>query len=106
MLTHEYFNHLIRTRWRAWGLASFAMQSDARFALAFLPKTIVFWVPAHTFTFAMPAEWRVFIAAVLAVVLGFLLSVGRRPGTDRRKAGRSVAFDESVRDTSRAAAGG
>ena len=96
MLTHEYFNHLIRTRWRVWGLADFAANSDAGFALAFLPKTILFWVPAHTFTFAMPAEWRVFIAALLAIVLGFLLSVGRRssgaqqPSKDTRRSEKPV----------------
>ncbi len=78
MLTHEYANHLIRTGWRQWRLSSFADGADARFALGFLPTTLAFWIPAHTFTFAMPPEWRVFIAALLAVALGFLLSVARK----------------------------
>jgi hypothetical protein len=78
MVAHEYFNHLIRNGWRTWSLVSFARQADAGFLLAFLPKTLLFWIPAHTFTFAMPGEWRVFIAAILAIALGFLLSVGRR----------------------------
>ncbi len=78
MVTHEYFNHLIRSGWRSWGLSAFAADADAGFLLSFIPKTLAFWIPAHTFTFAMPDEWRVFIAALLAIVLGFLLSVGRR----------------------------
>ena len=78
MVVHEYCNHLIRTNWRGWSLAGFATNADTHFLLAYLPKTLLFWIPAHTFTFAMPADWRVFIAAMLAVVLGFLLSVGRR----------------------------
>ncbi len=77
-VTHEYLNHLIASGWRSWSLISFADNSQPRFVLSFLPKTLLFWIPAHTFTFAMPPEWRVFIAALLAVVLGFLLSVGRR----------------------------
>ena len=61
-----------------WLTASRGASTRFSSALAFVPKTLLFWVPAHTFTFAMPPEWRVFIAAVLAIVLGFLLSVARR----------------------------
>ncbi len=78
MVSHEYFNRLIATNWKSWSLTAFADNSQPRFVLAFLPKTLLFWIPAHTFTFAMPSEWRVFIAALLAIVLGFFLSVGRR----------------------------
>ncbi len=78
MVSHEYFNYLIRNGWRSWSLNKFAEQCDPKFVLSFIPKTLLFWIPAHTFTFAMPAEWRVFIAAMLAIVLGFLLSVARR----------------------------
>jgi len=78
MVGHEYANHLIASGWRSWSLTKFADNAQPRFILAFLPKTLLFWVPAHTFTFAMPPEWRVFIAALLAIVLGFFLSVGRR----------------------------
>ncbi|MCP4592271.1 MAG: hypothetical protein GY842_16175 [bacterium] len=86
MVTHEYCNYLIRNAWRSWSLRGFAEQTDPGFVLSFIPKTLLFWIPAHTFTFAMPPEWRVFIAALLAVVLGFLLSAGRRPrtGADQR----------------------
>ncbi|MGM0624815.1 MAG: hypothetical protein ACQES0_02930 [Bacteroidota bacterium] len=39
-------------------------------------KTIpFFWIPAHTITFLLPAEWQVLFAAILGIVLGVLLSV-------------------------------
>ena len=42
-------------------------------------KTIpFFWIPAHTFTFMLPPQWRVLCAALLGVALGVLLSVAAR----------------------------
>ena len=39
-------------------------------------KTIpLFWIPAHTLVFLMPADFRILAAAVLSVVLGVLLAV-------------------------------
>jgi len=38
----------------------------------------LFWIAAQTFSFSRPPEWRVLIAAVLAIVLGFMLGVGTR----------------------------
>ena len=39
-------------------------------------KTIpFFWIPAHTLTFLLPAEWQVLFAALLSVALGVLLSL-------------------------------
>ncbi len=39
-------------------------------------KTIpLFWIPAHTITFMLPAHARVLFAAVLGIVLGVLLAV-------------------------------
>jgi hypothetical protein len=78
MVSHEFFNFLIAKRWRTWSLKAFADASQPRFVLAFVPKTLLFWIPAHTFTFAMPKEYQVFIAALLAIALGFMLSVGRK----------------------------
>ncbi|MEA3318254.1 MAG: Mpv17/PMP22 family protein [Bacteroidota bacterium] len=44
-------------------------------------KTIpFFWIPAHTITFLMPAEYRVLFAAVLGIVLGVLLAVASSMG--------------------------
>lgn len=44
-------------------------------------KTIpLFWFPAHTITFLLPAEFRILFAAILGVVLGVLLSVASLKG--------------------------
>lgn len=40
-----------------------------------LRKTIpLFWIPAHTVTFLLPAQWRVGFAALLSVALGLILA--------------------------------
>ena len=37
-------------------------------------KTIpLFWIPAHTITFTLPAQYRVLVAAYLSIVLGVIL---------------------------------
>jgi len=39
-------------------------------------KTIpFFWIPAHTFTFMLPPEYRIAFAALLGIVLGIILAV-------------------------------
>ena len=44
-----------------------------------LMKTVVFfWIPAHTITFLLPGEYRVLAAAMLSLVLGLLLTMGKR----------------------------
>ncbi|MFI3258899.1 MAG: Mpv17/PMP22 family protein [Rikenellaceae bacterium] len=35
----------------------------------------LFWIPAHTITFMLPAEYQVLFAAALSIVLGVLLSI-------------------------------
>lgn len=39
---------------------------------------IWFWIPAHTLTFVLPPEFRVMSAALLAIVLGFILGLSKR----------------------------
>jgi len=39
---------------------------------------IWFWIPAHTFTFMLPPEFRVVCAALLAVILGSILGLAKR----------------------------
>jgi len=40
-------------------------------------KTIpFFWIPAHTITFLLPAEFRVLFAAILGIALGLILAIG------------------------------
>jgi hypothetical protein len=44
-------------------------------------KTIpFFWIPAHTITFLLPAEFQVLFAAILGIVLGVLLAVASQMG--------------------------
>jgi Na+-transporting NADH:ubiquinone oxidoreductase subunit NqrB len=39
-------------------------------------KTIpFFWIPAHTFTFMLPPDYRVLFAALLGIALGVILSL-------------------------------
>jgi hypothetical protein len=46
-------------------------------------KTIpLFWYPAHTLTFLLPAEYRILFAALLGIVLGVLLSVASLKSRD------------------------
>lgn len=77
MVTHNYCDFVIGNNGRVWGLKAYAAQADTQFLLAFIPKTLLFWIAAQTFNYSMPPEWRVFIAALLAIVLGFLLGVAR-----------------------------
>lgn len=42
-------------------------------------KTIpFFWIPAHTITFLLPAEYRVLMAAFLSIALGAILAFSKR----------------------------
>ncbi|OQX97103.1 MAG: hypothetical protein B6I24_09870 [Bacteroidetes bacterium 4572_128] len=39
-------------------------------------KTIpFFWIPAHTITFLLPAEYQILFAAILGIILGILLAI-------------------------------
>lgn len=37
------------------------------------PTILWFWMPAHTITFSLPAEYRILLAAYLGIVLGVIL---------------------------------
>lgn len=82
MLTHEYLNRCI-DRGTILNARVFAQSmtdhQSTHIWFRFIPKTIVFfWVPAHTITFSLPAEWQVVFAAGLSIVLGFLLNIVKR----------------------------
>lgn len=48
-------------------------------------KTIpLFWYPAHTITFLLPAELRILFAALLGIVLGVLLSIASLKGREEK----------------------
>jgi hypothetical protein len=47
-------------------------------------KTIpYFWIPAHTITFLLPADFQVLFAAVLSVALGIFLAVASLKGSGK-----------------------
>jgi hypothetical protein len=49
-----------------------------------LKKTIpLFWIPAHTLTFLLPADFQVLFAALLGIALGVILAVASRGSTDK-----------------------
>jgi len=54
---------------------------------------IWFWIPAHTFTFVLPAEYRVMSAALLAIVLGVILGIAKK-----RAAGGAAPATASTRE--------
>jgi hypothetical protein len=37
-----------------------------------------FWIPAHTITYILPPQYRVFFSAVLSIALGLILAIGKR----------------------------
>ncbi len=52
----------------------------SRFVTFTVCKVIpIFWIPAHTITFMLPAAYQVMMAAALSVALGILLQIKRRP---------------------------
>jgi hypothetical protein len=83
MVAHQYTDFLVRARWQGvLAFGEFSDQVDRRTTFAYLWKTIwFFWLPAHTITFSLPPELRVIAAALLAIVLGFLLGLAHRPAT-------------------------
>jgi len=45
-------------------------------------KTVpIFWIPAHTITFLLPAEYRVLSAAFLSIALGAILAFAKKKKT-------------------------
>lgn len=51
---------------------------DVQWDFVFKRTIPLFWFPAHTITFLLPAEMRVLFAALLGIVLGVLLAVAAR----------------------------
>lgn len=55
------------------------------FASFTILKTVpLFWIPAHTVTFLLPAEYQVMMAAALSVALGIILSFGNRKKNSKK----------------------
>ena len=75
MLGHEWFNAVLAKRGFVGG-GEFLSGLNAHVWGSFIPKTILyFWIPAHTVTFLLPAEFRVLMGALLSVALGFFLTI-------------------------------
>lgn len=75
MLSHEWFNAVIKQR-KFVGGSELLASLDSRIWGSFMLKTIVvFWIPAHTVTFSLPPDFRVLMSAILSLALGFILTV-------------------------------
>jgi hypothetical protein len=76
--------HIIKTGGSVRGLFSpipFAaifrnMNWDVMWNFIFKKTIPFFWIPAHTITFLLPAEFRVLFAAILGIALGLILAIG------------------------------
>lgn len=66
--------------WRKITLGQVVAHIDWKGMICFVVlKTIpFFWIPAHTVVFLLPPEYRVLVAAYLAIALGAILSYGRK----------------------------
>lgn len=51
---------------------------DRQWSFIFKKTIPLFWYPAHTITFMLPADMRVLFAALLGVALGVILAIGAR----------------------------
>lgn len=78
MMSHEYFNHVIAHK-RLVGGEEFFKTLNAHAWGSFLPKTIIFfWIPAHTVTFCLPANYQILMSAFLSLALGFILTISAK----------------------------
>lgn len=53
------------------------MNWDVMWNFIFRRTIPYFWIPAHTITFLLPAEFRVLFAALLGIALGLILTIGK-----------------------------
>ena len=75
MLSHEYWNTCINKK-RFLGGGEFLEGIDKHVCGSYLLKSIViFWIPAHTITFSLPANYQVLMSAYLSLALGFILTI-------------------------------
>jgi hypothetical protein len=78
MIVHEYFNKVIEKK-KFVSTVQFAEELDKRVWFRNIPFTVLwFWLPAHTITFSLPPEYRVLMAALLSLALGFLITTRKK----------------------------
>jgi hypothetical protein len=53
------------------------MNWDVMWDFVFKKTIPFFWIPAHTITFLLPAEFRVLFAALLGIALGLILAIAK-----------------------------
>jgi hypothetical protein len=53
------------------------MNWDVMWNFVFKKTIPFFWIPAHTITFLLPAEFRVLFAALLGIALGLILAIAK-----------------------------
>lgn len=82
MAVHKCTDKLLelRAKKQPAGLKTVVSNIDwSGFAGFTIAKTVpFFWIPAHTVTFLLPAEYQVMMAAALSVALGIFLTVQKR----------------------------
>lgn len=77
MFVHYWLDNMIEGGFVCpWELLG--MEATARWAKIVFISLIVFWVPAHTFTFSLDPHLRVVCAAYLSIALGLILSFAAR----------------------------
>ncbi|HVO76519.1 MAG TPA: hypothetical protein VMT60_00905 [Candidatus Bathyarchaeia archaeon] len=81
MVFHRFTDTLISegalfTRWPV--VATFSSIDWKNMFSIVAPSCVWFWIPAQTVTFLLPPEFRVMSAALLAIVLGFILGMAKR----------------------------
>jgi hypothetical protein len=74
MMFAHYWTDLMLVEGWIWPWELFGRPGTARWAKIVLISIVVFWVPAHTITFMLPAVWRILFAAFLGIALGLILS--------------------------------
>lgn len=77
MFTHYWIDHLIDGE-RIWPWQLFGRPESVRWAKVVLISMVVFWLPAHSFTFSLDPHLRLISAAYLSVALGLILSFAAR----------------------------
>ena len=80
MLTHHLTDRFITANHGAFPIRKFNMLAALQaidwqrmWGFVFTKTIPFFWIPAHTITFMLPAEWRMIFAASLSVFLGLIL---------------------------------
>ena len=87
MLTHHLTDRFISDHGGTFPIRSFNMKNalknidwERMWGFVYSKTIPFFWIPAHTLTFMLPAEFRMIFAASLSVVLGLILgSVSNKP---------------------------